>query len=355
MMLRFQCWRSVFLPLFAVIAVSGGGLASCTRATLTTQAMAFNKTVGDHRVQQLFLNVIRAAHYEPMAITSVSSLQTTNKREIGVNDFSWKMGPLSVGPFGAALGGSASNTPTMTLNILDEDPKFTSGFMRPVSPGVIKYFLAEGWNEEFLAFLLIERIEGLQGTSSIWVNDPRKAQSPEFISFRDGIEEMVGHLGTIKVSEGNSGTKVTKKKQVEGNVETWIETTEEASPPSSWEMKIEGGEPASAKLVLRSPQGILYYLGELARIQIESGSDADIPEIHHSHPRGTEPGEKLFLVRKGPGRRGEVSVAHRGRTYHIPDSPPNRSMVALSFVQQLVNLQAKDVAPAPAVLQVVGN
>ncbi|HRX54554.1 MAG TPA: hypothetical protein P5016_08585 [Verrucomicrobiales bacterium] len=166
---------------------------------------------------------------------------------------------------------------------------------------------------------------------------------------------MVGHLGTIKVSEGNSGTKVTKKKQVEGNVETWIETTEEASPPSSWEMKIEGGEPASAKLVLRSPQGILYYLGELARIQIESGSDADIPEIHHSHPRGTEPGEKLFLVRKGPGRRGEVSVAHRGRTYHIPDSPPNRSMVALSFVQQLVNLQAKDVAPAPAVLQVVGN
>jgi hypothetical protein len=149
------------------------------------------------------------------------------------------------------------------------------------------------------------------------------------------------------------------------------------------ELKIHR-RPAESKqavtLNLRSPEAILFYLGEVVRrhldpefgfrpriIQIKSGpSDAPMPNgicPAHTDPAHVDIGndyrcENVFLVDKG-GNESSISVNYGGETYWLHDEPREHgttglSLSVLDFMKQLIalNKSAKQL-PAAGALSVI--
>ncbi|MDF1816207.1 MAG: hypothetical protein P1V20_28665 [Verrucomicrobiales bacterium] len=285
--------------------------SGCTKTMLGTQAMSFNKTVHDHRVEQLLINILRAAHREPVSMTSIGSIQTINKKEANIGPFNWEFGSRGIGPNRGAFSGSVSQQPTMKVTILDDQPKFAQGFMQVIDEKTISFFLDQGWNPEILAYLIVEKIDNTDhGTV---YNDPKDAE--RFLAFQNVIRENVDFIRT-------HGGK----------------------------LEIEGSD---AVLRVRSPQGILYYLGEIARAQLYPTDTGIIPSIYDESIGVESP---LFLVyRKIESPYTGVSVSYRGANYHMPVCLDNRSGQSLNLLQQIINLQEKDVDTGISTIQLVGG
>ena len=93
---------------------------------------------------------------------------------------------------------------------------------------------------------------------------------------------------------------------------------------------------------LRSPEAMIYYLGEWIRVQARPDDPQYIAKI------SLRPGwrlEKLFVVRRGwPGFESvAVSVSHEGETYYIPKDKKiaGRSMHVLTLISQVLALNRK--------------
>jgi len=294
-------------------------LSSCEKTTLTHQALQFNKTVQQHRLEQLFLNVIRAAKREPMAMTAVNILTTTNQSSAS-GSIGFPFGPLSQGPYSGGFNARRSQNPKLDLLILDNDDEVVKGFMEPVGSETINYFLNQGWNHEMLAYLFVEAI--------------------------DGRLEDFGHEERNEIS-----------RCYQGNPPNLVHIPNDAADPlftymirkhlPNLELHADGFHIVDSKVRLRtrSPQGIRYYLGELTRICLKD-EGGEIPVVD---------GKPLFLVEHAPqiGPGKAVAVPYRGRFYSIPHQPENRSLSALTLVQQLVNLQTKKVQPATSTIQLI--
>lgn len=80
---------------------------------------------------------------------------------------------------------------------------------------------------------------------------------------------------------------------------------------------------AETRIVLRSPLGIIYFLGEYARA----------PEPYQVEE------QRLIEVRLGPSADAFVATRLGGRRYYIPNRDNGRSLQTLAIVQQIVNLQ----------------
>jgi hypothetical protein len=113
-------------------------------------------------------------------------------------------------------------------------------------------------------------------------------------------------------------------------------TKEPADEP--WETFCK--DETKVKIVPRSPEAIVFYLGQLIEAEYpEHGS----PFI--AHVRGVTASRPLFDVRKGgsgDAGRPEVSVSLDGETYYIPQGPAFEStMHTLTLATQVIGLQKK--------------
>lgn len=119
-------------------------------------------------------------------------------------------------------------------------------------------------------------------------------------------------------------------------------------------LRVEGTEVAESvgSVFLRSPESMIFYLGELIEAQNQAtppytpmvigGPDTDPKKV------------PLFRVLKGtPGENTAVSVSHEGETYYIPrgKEKAGRSMSVLTLVKQLFAQQksAKELQSTPTV------
>ncbi|NQT01466.1 MAG: hypothetical protein HQ580_05560, partial [Planctomycetes bacterium] len=115
---------------------------------------------------------------------------------------------------------------------------------------------------------------------------------------------------------------------------------------------------------LRSPEAILYYLGEILRAEnsTEDLNDPNIPKIDVSHDRSGASLARLFYAREATDNDIApcVSVDYEGTKYVIPGDPDgygtDRSMHVLSLVSQLIGLQKKsEEVPSTGVVSVIGR
>ncbi|CAN7748911.1 hypothetical protein LJR066_006620 [Acidovorax sp. LjRoot66] len=120
-----------------------------------------------------------------------------------------------------------------------------------------------------------------------------------------------------------------------------------------------GGSTFHANLVLRSPEAMLYYLGEVARAQIDGRSKKDSTEteipVKGQFPVGAFTGPVadtksvkeyvFFRIDKNAHAPAAVKVDYLGNSYGIPLAPAasdsDRSMQALSLLTQVLMLQNK--------------
>jgi hypothetical protein len=109
-----------------------------------------------------------------------------------------------------------------------------------------------------------------------------------------------------------------------------------------------------ARLVLRSPQSVLFFLGEMARPGREVTMRPRTP--------GQPAAERRLLVVRDAGQcsRALVSADYGGKRWVIPDGKnqchPGRSLQVLALAEQLLSLQqsAHDL-PAAGTVRVIGQ
>ncbi|MCG8602375.1 MAG: hypothetical protein MI807_19680 [Verrucomicrobiales bacterium] len=324
------------VPALLIPALSG-----CAKMTLSHQAMALNKTVHNHRVDQLLLNVVRASRYEPMAMTTIGSFvqRNTDTRKAGLG---FNFGYLSSDLYEADVSAEYKQSPEMTMTILDNQKEFIDGFMKPISGETIAFFVKQGWNMQFLAYLVVEAIE-------VPYEDFNPADRAEIRErYPSRIRRNTEGTEFIRIPNDPNDDDDAFDRMIIKNIDRMEIREIQASGGQVMEKFVIPG--VRAELVIRSPQGVLSYLGELARMSLKDSARDRIPKIG----KDQEPLFHIVRHAKHPGN-AEVSVLHRGSFYSIPNNPPSRSMASLNLVQQLIDLQEKKIDQNPSSIRLLGN
>jgi len=294
------------------------------------------------------------------------------------------------------------SNPSFDVAIYDKQ-EFQNGIMRPVEPSLYQYFLSNGWPADYLARLLIERVEfrtdgSGDGGAGVLVgeldNDPedgvKAAQFGRFLAQYDVAirtsrappapmaiaSELLARSTLADLSiladgefyledEGEHARMIMRRGGIEyagalvetdaaagsdyacsslvaplageaqgrrSSLATFQFSAADAAGPAEVGCTFGGVRVGPPLIVLRSPDAVMYYLGEYLR-DPAGGDEAKLLKIW----RDGEPGAH--------GRRAVVRTRFMGERYAIleePDDadgqPTGRSMQTLSFLQQLINL-----------------
>jgi len=393
------------LSIFSAAGIAGGipGCAMLPKEKIAGTSTDYNLIVEKVQNEVLLLNIVRSSKRRPMYFTGFSALR-------GNMSYSFQTGSMSIpfGRVGAGLAGSYSVAPSISYTnnpnfdvVVWDAKEFASGLMAPVTMDTIDFYLQQGWPREILWHLFINRIEVVEDGRSVAVNNypPDRAEFERFkahlrriMDCRMETEEATESIGPklpaskageleqlievqragLKLVDNRDGTyQLASKKTVsyldcggslfDGkdqepkryllNIAKRIESN--GSPAK--------GTPPELKIFVRSPEGILYYLGEMLRTETDKAGFT--PEIELE---GCAPGDRvpLFLVSRSSEARSGAAVAvdYEGATYAIPRTVSDdrchsdRSMQVLSLVSDLIAQQKSTVAkPVTGVVTVVGG
>ena len=102
--------------------------------------------------------------------------------------------------------------------------------------------------------------------------------------------------------------------------------------------------PVAIQITLRSPEAVMYFLGEYIRADMQGKATAPLFKVHANWPFDADCREgedhPLLLVRTERPTAAVMSVRLDGVTYYIPKAGcGSRSMEIITLVEQLVNLQ----------------
>lgn len=205
-------------------------------------------------------------------------------------------------------------------------------------------------------------------TFRIWKNDPE--DQCEFLKFRDLVLSLKMSEATFAIvagkKKGNKVSKIVKttKQGVYLDTGEQINYTEkrfEQEPRArdqllnvkiyDWKNKDhkllnkKGQESKiGVNVVIRSPDGLIYYTGEIIRAQTRPGPKRYSPKIMTSEGALVD----LFKVKQGFGalENSAVSVSHMGESFSIPptkiEGNSHRSMQVLTLIKQVFDLNTKN-------------
>lgn len=374
----------------------------------------YNETVEKAQNGMLLLNIIRASKRSPMYFTDFQAMRGNLTLNV--------KGGLSI-PFGAPIGSYAGSnifTPEtgFTTNpnfdlILNNSNEFTLGLMKPIKMETFNYYWEQGWPKELLLHLFIRRIEEIDKSGKVKKRknakneieeiaynnspDPDKVNKMEnFNNFQEKLRELffpekneknactiVGRVNQIgpdlsykdvadleKLSKLHN-TDLSLKKSGEG--ENWklisinylFDCGGEPSlnaPPEDKENEKCDSPGKCYRIYLRSPEAILYYLGEIVRAETVYKLAPPMIKIHGCKPK---PGEApLFFVdnKLNKNKIAFVKVDYEDEKYIIyRDSAGtdschlDRSSHVLSLISQLLGLQRKgEKPPVTGVVTITG-
>jgi len=375
--IRKLCWVS---RLGVAIAAAGVFLGGCaTQYQIAEQSTKANRAVEDAQNQVLLLNVVRAYKQRPTYLTAISKVA-------GPIGTATPSAALSL-PFGVDAPRvfnfsptARADAPNFDVAVLDTH-NFMRGFLQPVAPGTVKVYLDEGWPAHFLLSLFIREIRRPDGTAI--TNTPVKRRA--FEEFSGDLKRLVDGCGLhiesrpLKIGplldagavKANLGTLIAMQKdgmelrEIAGHgyqlqkpnampVFTVSKTCNMRLAVAGEDGKPNGGHDEHI-IVLRSPEAVLTYLGELARAQLQ-GAYGDARQTYVPQAwAGEIHAEPIFVLKTGdPGPEGAViRVEYENVTYYVPrdSAAAGRSMQALSLLAQLIGLQ-KNAAELPTTTSV---
>ena len=378
-------------------ATAALALSGCVSAgQISRRTVNYNVAVESARSEMLLLNVLRARERRPMVFTGLTHITGSVRAEarLGVDG---SVGENAAKNANLSPSVGVVDSPSFDIAVLDSQ-EFTRGIMTPITFELIEYFWDQGFVREVLLYLGVERIDVLcssEGAPRGLQNDPR---APSFAAFRALLEsiadsgrwEMIDHM-TEEVGPPLDAAEVLRLPnlvQVAGarlrlmprSDGKWqlvrpserLRLVADAADPCAetgatrarlafYDTKVafeaapaEGAGTLRARLVARSPQSVLYYLGEMAR----PGREVSIRPREAHQPENER---RLFVVRDAEACPEAVASArYEGRRWVIPDGTddchPGRSMQSLSLAAQLLSLQqsARDL-PAAGAVRIIGQ
>jgi len=347
-----------------LVGAAALGLGACSHAgNVGALATDYNRAIAHARSEQVLLNVVRASAREPLQFTAIGEITASVSRTIGIDTVATNLiagGRNAISPTLSIGGGT---TPIVRISPLSSQD-FTAGFLRPITPEVLNLFISQGWDGEFLLPLVV---------GSYTCNGRRmvnEGDSPEGAAVRDRLaaagdrfqlrqERAEGAVVTMTVSSDRAlemlshgaapghtvlnvapgaqpGTSVVRVRQPDGM--RWVAS-------SSGLCDGIGGSEAGFEssdgiaIQLRSPHGIIYFLGEAFR-PCYLGREAACDLTYH---KGNAL-RHLFRINASPPPSGAaaVSIGMYGSRYWIPRldvDDTDRTLKAVAFLDQLIALQ----------------
>jgi hypothetical protein len=361
-----------------------GVLAGCAmlpKERMASSSTDYNLVVEKVQNEMLLLNIVRASKRRPMYFTGFNLLR-------GSLSYNFQPGNLTIpfGKIGAGLDGSYSIAPSVSYStspsfdlMVWDTKEFTEGIMTPVSVDTVYYYLYKlGWPREMLLHLLVERMELYSDDDrlEVYENDPDnrekfekfqaklrdllkcrfvgrekskpigpRLQAKDIHDLQQLIEVHKAGLVLNSVMDGNDEYYQLSSKKTEYFYNCSAENKSEVSTYHISDAKstdpISNHDKREYRFFFRSPEGIMYYLGEILRTEADKGY---MPMIQVCELKPPVP---LFVVNKRStsDNSSAVSVDYEGSKYSIPANPAtgadtgcsgDRSMHVLTFVSQLI-------------------
>lgn len=414
--------------LAAGVSIALGGSACAFRRPIEDHAVAYNLALERAQNRVLLLNVVRSLLGRPRHFTAVTQIRGNLSGEVS-SIWALPFGRSPSDSFLATLSGSVKSSPNFDVAVL-ESKEFVRGITRPIASATFEYYWSQGWKPELLLHLFVR--EARLGDSGV-TNYP--ADPGERLLFSEFVRQFVALKPRFKKSEDEdygpslSGNQVTAEGLAKAR-EQKLKASEkgpgalqlktpgvgykivcpsgcrlsafgvDASDPvafpggdalKKWSDDFAGREldrivslgrsprkepdPKELRLILRSPEQMLYYLGELARADLcdgiapprirKSGSEVDTeplfvlrrsPRVRHDASCGNAPaGLSAWLLDQDSADRW-IDIGYEGDHYWIPGSQGGRSSSALTLVQQLLALhKAAEELPTTSTVTVSGD
>lgn len=362
---------------FSLLAAAISALAGCSHAgDVTRVATDFNRAIADTRNQQTLLNVVRASAREPLQFTAIGEVTATVNRTVGLDTVAANLITGGRDVISPTLRLGASTVPVLRMTPL-ANKDFVEGLLKPTTPETLSSFIDAGWDSDFLLPLLVASYRcggetfvnsGEAGKDGEEVRRRLIAAAPE-LNLRQEVPPAETASLTVRSSDalaalaaGQGGYKVDKVEA--GPSADTVRLTLKRPARSTWTVNPGGLCGAAEKdrlnfagsgafsVQLRSPEGIIYFLGEAMRPCYLAG--APVCEIAYE-----KNGQRrdLFRVFAGnpPAGAAAVTTELYGRHYWIPRldaEDRDRTLKTLTFLAELIALQSNPVPLSPSLISI---
>lgn len=370
-------------PATLILAVITTALAGCSSLQATAgsarrAAVDYNRAFADARNEILLLNILRAEAHEPLQFSTVSSV-------------TGEMHPRAT--FSTAFeniifGGAEAINPSIELGALNpavtivplDSKEFRQGMARPVSLELINHLLGQGFSRRAVLDLAIGGVvcPSSDGGQRVVINSGRDpevvAKFAEIAARSEGwdVGEQTGAKFATVLLPASDGLELLRNGAGPGRSVAAIRQSPEDKRKGLVEVDIvEGSEPSirnldlssvcgveasvikpASRLVLRSPEAMISYLGEVS----------GVAQARQCDQRST-PAENMMVFRiravcgrsKGPSS-AVVQTNYRGRTYYIASSDllhaadgeraEDLTLRVLAVLSQLIALQTTEASLA---------
>jgi hypothetical protein len=303
--------RRTFSSFFSMIAVPLLCCA-CTRAELVSKADACDEAIYDSNNKQILLNAVRASQRAPMSF-------------VGFGDM------LASPSFAGAAGGTGNFSPAgLTSYTLNPAVAYTGGFSQftinnlnhadfarqmqdPISEKLIQRFRDLKWPEEMVSLLLVH---SLDMSKTEYAKLTRMVEAKCAAGDTPRTREICERLDEDRQEASVRGCSPVDT--IEPRV-TILNTGREFCSMNRFQALLRMLRLLGIKTTLarpRSPEGMLYYLGEL--IAAQNYSPQPYMPMTYVDAGGKRRLVKLFVVERCVSATAAVQVTFNGESFCIP-------------------------------------
>jgi hypothetical protein len=400
-------------------------LAGCVsmRPTMTSFSLDYNRVVADTRNRMILLNIVRSAYREPTYYTALTQIEGSLNVQ---GSFSGPVANLAGGDatsFSPTVSGSVTNAPTFTVVPLTSQ-EFSKGMLTPIDSDTVRLLLSQGWRSEMLAPLLVQKIQcGLGDTVFHEIDNQPSRYARDFdfgtfsrIRLKEGLPEP-GRTFRVRVSQDKALSTLTGSGfdkfdiQLEDESGAAGDAMLVVTPKSSTKLSavvppeiialcrarlsdmpatgedrqvmapigdvkqyafvprsLTGSkgatpvDPSFVALVFRSPDEIVYFLGELLRQKLQCEHGAHEAASAEPATSCSPQANTLFNVEHNASGPVEVAVEHHRVRWSIPadsgDRPGSgsgaRTMEVIALLNALIasETSASDFARTPSIVRI---
>ena len=378
-------WQIIPRMCFGItIIVFLAGCAQFQKEQMAISATDYNLVVERSQNDVLLLNIVRAAKRRPMYFTTLQDVKGSSSylldtgniytpiATFGLSQIKSSSGTLA--PYSISPRANYSSSPIFDMAVLNNSKAFINGMLTPVTLKTFKYFWDQGWSKELLLNLFVQRVKLPNGKTVKWslrnkANEDFEKALEVFesdscdLETRQKTHEIAPPMTVEQLSQQDlveiqkAGLTLARSKENNNQIYYQLKSKEEEyflncgddkvyQVTDVAQMKSDEVRPDDNNLYilhLRSPEGILYLLGEIIRHQMQDPSqEFKIKLCEHSVP--------LFVARKEMPSDSDphVRIDYDGSKYIIPRLDTdisedkcyaNNSMHILSLMSLLISKQ----------------
>lgn len=335
--------RGGFSSLPLLLATIVLSCSACTRAELVSKADAYDEAIWDSNNKQILLNAVRASQRAPMSFVGfgdvLASPSFSGSAGSTVNLLPSGLSTYSLNPNVSYAGGFSQ----FTINNLNH-ADFALAMQKPIKEELVQHFHRLNWPKEMVNLLLVHSIEM---TKLQFEQLKRTVQNKCETDDGERTREICSQIHKDEAQNDQC-----KEVQTVGPHLTILNTARELCSMNRFQyalrmFRLLDIEKFPGKR--RSPEGILYYLGEL--IAAQNYSPQPYTPTTLIETGGSRHLVNLFVVQRGVSATAAVQVSFNGESFYIPQPQlgsfeEERSLQVLDLVSQaIVMATSKDNLP----------